>query len=133
MRKSLTFLAGLTAVATGVFVLQLKSTVQDKKKDVTALALQIHDDKEAMRVIEAEWAYLTTPRLLQERSIQFLALMPPRARQILTNPTVIPMRPDGAVVEEDPGVLLPAALNSKSNNKKKRKATRDNSKEERKL
>ena len=133
MRKLLTFLAGLTAIVTGVFVLQLKSTVQEKKKDVAALARQIHDDREAIRVIEAEWAYLTTPRLLQERSIRFLALMPPRAKQILTTPTVIPMRPDGALVEGDPGVLLPTALRPKNVDKQRRKGASDNSIGERKL
>ena len=114
MRKYVTFFAAVTAVTSGILVLKLKSVVQDKKHDVIVLARQIHDDKEAMRVIEAEWAYLTTPRILQERSIQFLALMPPRAKQVLADPVIIPFRPDGKEVEKDPGVLLPASLRAKS-------------------
>lgn len=114
MRKLVNTLAAVTAVASGVAVLQLKATVQTKKDDVKTLAQQIHEDREAIRVIEAEWAYLTTPRVLQERSIEFLALMPPLAKQIVSEPTAIPFRPKGVDAEADPGVLLPASTKKKT-------------------
>ncbi len=117
MRKFVTALAAITAVASGVAVLQLKATVQAKTEDVKALARQIHDDREAIRVIEAEWTYLTTPRVLQERSIEFLALMPPRAKQIVSDPSLVPLRPRGVEVEADPGVLLPTSKKVKKNNR----------------
>lgn len=119
MRKLVTVLAAVTAVASGVAVLQLKATVQAKKDDVKALARQIHGDREAIRIVEAEWAYLTAPHVLQDRSIQFLALMPPRAKQIVSDPSAIPMRPRGVEVEADPGVLLPAAQEKMLTSKKK--------------
>lgn len=128
MRKFVTVLAAVTAVASGVAVLQLKATVQAKTEDVKSLARQIHNDREAIRVIEAEWTYLTTPRVLQERSIEFLALMPPRAKQIVSDPDLVPLRPKGVEVEADPGVLLPA-----SEKKTKRNAKADDKQKGRQL
>ncbi len=124
MRKFVTALAAITAVASGVAVLQLKATVQAKTDEVKALARQIHEDQEAIRVIEAEWAYLTTPSVLQERSIEFLALMPPRAKQIVSDPGAVPFRPKGVEVDGDPGVLLPTAQSKpvKLSNPKNKKA-----------
>lgn len=107
MRRMVTLFAAVTALASGAAVLQLKLAVQDKAAQVEALANQIYEDREAIRVLEAEWAYLTTPRALQEKSVKFLALMPPGADQVLEDPTPIPFRPRGIEAEADPGVLLP--------------------------
>jgi len=112
MRKLVTSLAAVTAVAAGAAVLLLKMTVQERVDDIRAVVQKIHNDEEAIRVLEAEWAYLTTPQLLQDRSIQFLALMPPKAKQVLYDPVVIPYRPRGIDVKpKDAGVvLLPAVM-----------------------
>ena len=123
MRKTVTSLAAVTAMAAGAAVLQLKMVVQEKTDEIRTIARQIHDDQEAIRILQAEWAYLTTPRLLQDRSIQFLALMPPRAKQILHDPAVIPFRPRGVDVDEkDAGsVVLPVADTATKKKKKKTK------------
>ena len=103
MRKALTVFAAATAIASGAAVLQLKIAVQDKVDHVKEVAQQIKKDREAIRVLEAEWAYLTTPQVLQDRSIRFLALMPPQAKQIISDPSLIPYRPKGVEVEEGSG------------------------------
>ena len=114
MRRLFTVLAAITALLAGAAVLQLKLAVQEKADGLTALANKIHEDREAIRVLDAEWAYLTTPRALQEKSIRFLALMPPTAEQILETPDRIPFRPRGVEAGEDPGVLLPTAAKPQS-------------------
>jgi len=113
MRKFVTTFAAVTAMAAGAAVLQLKMTVQEKNEEIRVIAQQIRDDREAIRILEAEWAYLTTPRTLQDRSVEFLALMPPRAKQVLHDPVVIPFRPHGVDVDhKDVGtIILPAAEN----------------------
>ena len=113
MRRLFTILVAITAIVAGAAVLQLKLAVQEKADEVKAIAAQIHEDREAIRVLEAEWAYLTNPRSLQDKSVRFLALMPPKAEQILEDPTVIPFRPRGVEAEEDPGVLLPTGVEKK--------------------
>ena len=120
MRRLFTILAAITAVIAGAAVLQLKLAVQEKADEVKALANQIHEDREAIRVLEAEWAFLTTPRSLQDKSVRFLALMPPTAEQILEEPTTIPFRPRGVEAEEDPGVLLPTKARDDKDKKPKR-------------
>lgn len=106
MRKYVTSFAAVTAIASGVAVLQLKMMVQNKTDDVQALVQKIYKDQESLRVLEAEWAYRSAPHKLQENSIQFLALMPPVAKQIVSSPSVIPFR-QGGEVEAGEGVLLP--------------------------
>jgi hypothetical protein len=121
MRRLFTILAAITAVIAGAAVLQLKLAVQEKADEVKAIAARIHEDREAIRVLEAEWAYVTNPRSLQDKSVRFLALMPPKAEQILEDPTVIPFRPRGVEAGEDPGVLLPARGENKDDKTKPKK------------
>lgn len=126
MRRLFTILVAITAIVAGAAVLQLKLAVQERADKVKAIAAQIHEDREAIRVLEAEWAYLTNPRALQDKSVRFLALMPPKAEQILEDPTTIPFRPRGVEAEEDPGVLLPAR-GEKKDDKAKPKAKKGTS------
>jgi len=130
MRKFISTLAAITVLASGAAVLKLKVSVQEREEEIRALAQKIHDDQEAIRVLEAEWAYLTTPKSLQDRSVKFLALMPPKARQIIHDPVAVPYRPRGVDVEkgDDKGVLLPASekepVTAKNAGKKKVKGDR---------
>jgi cell division protein FtsL len=118
MRKLATVLAAVTAMASGAAVMQLKITVQEKSDEVRAVAQKIHDDQEAIRILEAEWAFLTTPQALQDRSSQFLALMPSRAKQIASDPTVIPLRPKGVGMRDDSAVSVVLPMKTKSGKNK---------------
>ena len=105
MRRVLPWIAAGLALIAGVAVMQLKFAVQEKADDVAALAQTIRRDREAIRVLDAEWTYLTSPARLQDQSLRFLALMPPKPEQIVGNPTVIPFRPRGLEAPSDPGVM----------------------------
>jgi len=127
MRKIVTCLAAVTAIGAGAGVLLLKNTVQERTDEIKEIARQIHRDEEAIRVLEAEWAFVTAPGLLQEHSVQFLALMPPRAKQTLEDPVAIPFRPKGIDVEQEDAmsVILPAATKPKPSKSEKPKQKRD--------
>ena len=112
--KIFTWVAIIAAVASGATVLQIKAKVQDKKQDVELLAVEISEHRNAMHVLNAEWAYLTTPSSLQDKSLRFLALMPPSAEQIITNPSVIPYRPEGVKARGNQQILLPTIRDKKS-------------------
>ena len=118
MRNTITMLGVATAIAAGAGVLMLKLTVKEKEEHLQQLAQQIQDDQEAMRVMRAEWAYLTSPSKLQDKSVRFLALMPPSPKQVISDPAQIPLRPKGEEAEEDPGVLLPTGFGVKKEAKK---------------
>lgn len=107
MRKAFTAIAALCALMAGAALMQLKLAVQEQAERVAELADQIHDDQETLRILEAEWAYLTSPQFLQEQSIEFLALMPPHPRQVLGDFEEIPMRRRDEKVQSDQTVLLP--------------------------
>lgn len=112
MRKAFTAMAAVSALVAGAAVMQLKHAVQEQAARVEALSEQIHEDRESLRYLEAEWAYLTSPRALQDLSIEFLALMPPLPNQILASTDDIPLRRGAEVPDEDTSVLLPSARRS---------------------
>ncbi|WP_262694883.1 cell division protein FtsL [Kordiimonas aquimaris] len=115
MRKAFTAFAAVSAMISGAAVMQLKLAVQEQADEVEVLAQQIHNDRENIRVLNAEWAYLTSPHALQEKSISFLALMPPAPKQILGSLDDIPFRIKGDAVDGDASVLLPSAMTKKKN------------------
>lgn len=95
----------VVAVGAGVWVLQLKSSVKDRQQAVKQLERQIRNQREDIRVLQAEWALLSSPALLQKRSIDFLALMPLRAEQVVASPDAVPMRRRGVDAVPDEGIL----------------------------
>lgn len=109
MRRLFTCIAAICALASGAALMQLKHAVQEQAEEVEVIANQIHADQESLRILEAEWAYLTSPRTLQELSIEFLALMPPSPKQVVGSVADIPMRRSEGVVSGDTSVLLPSA------------------------
>ncbi len=117
--KFITMLTLAAGVLSGVAVFQIKFKVQEKAKEVEMLAEEILEHREAIRVLRAEWSYLTTPSALQDKSLKFLALMPPTAEQIVASPTSIPYRPEGAKAEEGKPILLPQPKKSPKSKAKK--------------
>ena len=125
MRKLVTSLAAVTAMAAGAGVFILKMTVHEKRDDLQIMAEQIRKDQETIRILEAEWAYLTAPHTLQDQSIRFLALMPTRARQIIQDPVVIPFRPRGVDVDAGENASLVRPVSMKTVRKKEQKKAED--------
>ncbi|GHF23097.1 hypothetical protein GCM10017044_16890 [Kordiimonas sediminis] len=129
MRKGLVILASFIAVAAGVAVLLLKLAVHEKEQELKALHVQIKRDQEAIRVLEAEWAYKTSPSKLQDKSLRFLALMPPKPDQIILTPAVVPLRPTGEEVDSNVDVLLPERIRKKIEEATKGKSRHKSSRE----
>ncbi len=88
----------LIAVSYGLY--RLKYTVEAQRNHVTAIENQIETDKRAIKVLRAEWAYLTRPQRLEDLSKDFMTLEPLRAGQI-SNLEDIPERPAEILPEED--------------------------------
>jgi len=81
--------------------LVLKYHVQLRSDRVEGLARQISEDLKAIRVLRAEWAYLSSPERVQRRAVRFLALMPPAAGQVLARIEDVPFRLPGAKAGHD--------------------------------
>ncbi len=82
-------------VAVGYAMFQVKYEVMQQEQTLAGLNKQITDDREQIRVLTAEWNYLTRPSRLEELSARFLHLDNMSAAQILP-PSAVPERGDGA-------------------------------------
>ena len=79
--------------ATGFAMFGVKYQVQALEDELSrinrATALEEHE----IRVLDAEWAYLTRPETLEAMNRQFLSLVPISTKQLRTAVADIPMRP----------------------------------------
>jgi hypothetical protein len=116
MKRFMMTILTLATLISGAALMQTKYTVQEKARELEALADQIHADRKAIRVLRAEWAYRTSPSKLQDQSMEYLALMPVLPSQVLHDVEDIPFRRNplepvaGAV-----GILLPGVKAKETN------------------
>jgi len=79
-------------VAAGVGLYQLKYKTLRLQKEVSALNASIVRDREAIRVLEAEWTYLTRPERVASLSERYLALRPAEAEQVIASADLVAKR-----------------------------------------
>lgn len=125
MRRAFTIIAAVCALLSGAALMQLKLAVQNQAERVSELADQIHRDEESLRILNAEFAHLTTPQSLQQQSIENLAIMPPRPDQVIGNIGEIPFRRGNSAVSEAHSVLLPTAEASSQTDMPEEKETEE--------
>ena len=113
----------VATLVSGAALMHTKYTVQEKARELEALAYQIHKDREAIRVLRAEWAYRTTPNKLQDQSMEYLALMPVAPTQVLSGVGDIPFRRNPIEpVAGTVGVLLPGVKSKKDSSGSRQEA-----------
>ncbi|HEY1507004.1 MAG TPA: hypothetical protein VGF92_22070 [Stellaceae bacterium] len=97
-------------VAVGYAMFQVKYEVMQQEQTLAGLNKQIIDDREQIRVLNAEWSYLTRPNRIEDLSARFLHLNGISATQILPL-SAIPERADaGAPLAASPAApIIPAA------------------------
>lgn len=84
MKRSITFLALIILVGVSYGLYNLKYKVEDLQEHADGLRQQMDDDRRAIKVLDAEWAYLSRPSRLQRLSDKFLKLQPTAAEQVGT-------------------------------------------------
>lgn len=92
MRKIITLLSFAAVLWAGLAVVYIRFEVNSLSDELADMAAAIEADKRSIHVLKAELAYLTSPSHLQEMSLQYLALMPPQADQVLTRIEDIPFK-----------------------------------------
>jgi hypothetical protein len=80
-------------VIVGYAMFQVKYEVMQQEETLAQLNKDIADGHEQIRVLDAEWSYLTRPDRLQRLATRFLDLSPIAAAQI-TSVSALPERPD---------------------------------------
>ena len=84
-RHSWTLLCGLLIVViAGVSTYGVKAKITQKEAQLESLHVQILAQKDRLRVLEADWSYLTNPDRIQRLAEERLALNPISPERILT-------------------------------------------------
>ena len=76
MRRSVTLLALVLAAAVSYGLYQLKYDVQLLESELEGLNRELIGEREAIRVLEAEWSFLNRPQRLQDLAARHLELVP---------------------------------------------------------
>jgi hypothetical protein len=99
----------LLALTVGVSMFLVKYRVQELEDELSAKQSQIARDRNAIRVLEAEWTYLNDPERLRRLSAQHLGFGP-AVPQNVTDVTALPVRgaTPGTTVEHPVAPQTPA-------------------------
>jgi hypothetical protein len=79
--------------ATGFAMFGVKYQVQALEDDLARTNRATASEEHELRVLEAEWAYLTRPETLEAMNRQFLSLAPIGTKQLRATAADIPLRP----------------------------------------
>jgi hypothetical protein len=96
--------------STGFAMFGVKYQVQALEDELARTKRATAAEEHEIRVLEAEWAYLTRPETLEAMNRRFLSLGPISTKQLHTTATDIPMRPPppAPAPEEPPSVVAAA-------------------------
>ena len=98
--------------ATGFAMFGVKYQVQALEDELARTNRATAAEEHELRVLEAEWAYLTRPATLEAMNRQFLSLSPIATKQLHTTAADIPLRPPPPPAEPppvEPPVVVAAA------------------------
>src|SRR5581483_11826875 len=94
-----------TAMTACVVMFLINYAVQSLQDDLNKVRKQTIAEQLEIRVLHAEWSYLTQPERLAELNKRFLALTPVATKQLQGNIAAIPLRP----IAEPPAEEIAAA------------------------
>ncbi len=75
MRWNFTVIIGLVVVAVSYGLYQLSYEVQQLNSDLRGIRAQIKENKQAVQILKAEWAYRNRPDHLKELTVKYLPLL----------------------------------------------------------
>jgi hypothetical protein len=81
------------ASATGFAMFAVKYGVQALEEELARTRKAVIAEQQEIRVLDAEWAYLTRPETLEELNRRYLSLAPIATKQLRATFTDIPLRP----------------------------------------
>ena len=91
--------------ATGFAMFGVKYQVQALEDELARTNRATAAEEHELRVLEAEWAYLTRPATLEAMNRQFLSLGPIATKQLHATAADIPLRPPPPPAEPPPAEL----------------------------
>lgn len=111
-RLSSFLLIGLS-VLLGTLLLRTSQSVQQRESNLARIMRAAEQERETIRVLSAEWAYLNSPARLESLTESYLDIAPPVSSQFLENAQAIPEPwvPVLPSVKPDSEKILQASLN----------------------
>lgn len=83
LRRLMSLMLTGLVIAAGISLYLLAHRVDERREEIARLEAEIAREETAIRILEADWAYLTSPERIRAQAERFLALRPPRAGQQL--------------------------------------------------
>jgi cell division protein FtsL len=102
------WMGAFAVAAFGVYL--VKYAVQDMQKQVASLEAQLHEEKESLHLLNAEWAYLNRPERLRTISEKHLELAPFDTRRMMpieALPAMVQEEKNSPSVSERPQLFQP--------------------------
>ncbi len=90
LRRLMSLLLTGLVIAAGISLYLLAHRVDERREEIARLEARIAREETAIRILEADWAYLTSPERIRADAERFLALRPPRAGQHLARIDALP-------------------------------------------
>jgi cell division protein FtsL len=103
IRLRTVFIYTLAALC-GALLLHTSQNVQQTEAELAAITGDVNREKESIRVLKTEWAYLNSPERLERLAKKFLNLSPPDPSQIKTDGLDIPAKAVPPLMEEEPSM-----------------------------
>jgi hypothetical protein len=82
MNRRVTLIAAIVMSVSSFALYQTELGVRRQEKQLAGLDRRIDEHQRAIRVLQAEWAYLSQPRRLQDLAFRYLHLAPVSGAQI---------------------------------------------------
>ncbi len=114
MKRLLNGILFLVLFAAAVGLYWLDQRIEARRAAIAELESRILRERTAIRVLEAEWAYLSNPDVIEARAERYLDLRRPRPARILDDPGRIPLRRDPRLAHEDGASAVPRGFRSRA-------------------
>ncbi len=98
----------MLVIASGASLMGVSQNVQRVEREVSRLDRAMESEKERVRILRAEWAYLNDPSRLEALATGGLMMQAPEGEDMVSKPDALPEREDG--YDGRDGLLRDASL-----------------------
>ena len=99
-------------VVSGATLMTISHRVQIEERSIAHIKNEIAREKETIRILDAEWAFLNNPARLEQYATQYLNLVPPTPDRMVSHFSALPDEQGNSL-----SPILSSAINHPNNQK----------------